>query len=246
MTFVIATAVAFAVMIGALLQRVSGTGLALVSAPLLTLLLGPTTGVLVVNVCSVCGAALIFTRVRRDVEWLRYRALALASIVGVVPGGLLVATVPEGWLALFVGLSVLAALTVTLITSVEAGKEHHRVPVLAAGFLSGLMSTTAGVAGPPVTIYAIYSRWPQQSFAATLQPFFFTVAALSLSTKLSAGVGPQLDWRVGVGAALGLLIGVTVGGVLAGRINPTDARVVAVTLAYLGAAATVIHALFNL
>jgi uncharacterized protein len=246
LTVIIATAVAFAVMIGALLQRVSGTGLALVSAPLLTLLLGPTTGVLVVNVCSVCGAAMIFTRVRRDVEWSRYRALALASIIGVVPGALLVATVPEGWLALFVGLSVLAALTATLITRVEASKEHHRVPVLAAGFLSGLMSTTAGVAGPPVTIYAIHSRWPQQSYAATLQPFFFTVAALSLSTKLSAGVGAQPEWRVCVFAALGLLIGVTVGGVLASRINPTDARVVAVTLAYLGAAATVIHALIVL
>ena len=144
MTFIIATAVAFAVMIGALLQRVSGSGLALVSAPLLTLLLGPTTGVLVVNVCSVCGAALIFTRVRRDVEWLRYRALALASIVGVVPGSLLVATVPEGWLALIVGLSVLAALTATLITRVEASKEHHRGPALAAGVLSGLMSTPPG------------------------------------------------------------------------------------------------------
>jgi uncharacterized membrane protein YfcA len=245
-TFIIATAVAFAVMIGALLQRVSGTGLALVSAPLLTLLLGPTTGVLVANVCSVCGAALMFTRVRRDVEWLRYRALALASIVGVVPGSLLVATVPEGWLALIVGISVLAALTVTLITRVEASKEHHRVPVLAAGFFAGLMSTTAGIAAPPVTIYAVYSRWLQQSFAATLQPFFFTVAALSLSTKISAGVGAQLDWRVGVYGALGLLVGVMIGGVLAGRINPTQARIVAVTLAYLGAAATVVHALIIL
>jgi uncharacterized membrane protein YfcA len=196
LTFIIATAVAFAVMIGALLQRVSGTGLALVSAPLLTLLLGPTTGVLVVNVCSVCGAALIFTGVHRDVEWLRYRALALASIVGVVPGSLLVATVPEGWLALIVGLSVLATLTATLITRVEASKEHHRVPALAAGFLSGLMSTTAGVAAPPVTIYAIYSRWPQQSFAATLQPFFFTVAALAGGRERRARpAGRSHGWR---------------------------------------------------
>ena len=149
MTFIIATAVAFAVMIGALLQRVSGAGLALVSAPLLTLLLGPTTGVLVANVCSVCGAALIFTRVRRDVEWLRYRALALASIVGVVPGSLLVATVPEGWLALIVGLSVLAALTATVprtATSTTGARARRGIP------LSGSMSTTAGVAAPPVTL----------------------------------------------------------------------------------------------
>ncbi|MDT2006549.1 hypothetical protein FXW78_21330 [Rhodococcus opacus] len=37
-------AVAAAVMVGAVLQRLSGTGLALVSAPLLTLLLGPQRG----------------------------------------------------------------------------------------------------------------------------------------------------------------------------------------------------------
>jgi uncharacterized membrane protein YfcA len=67
-----------------------------------------------------------------------------------------------------------------------------------------------------------------------------------LSTKLSAGVGAQVDLRVGMCAALGLLIGVTVGGALAGRINPTHARVVAVTLVYLGALATVIHALITL
>jgi uncharacterized membrane protein YfcA len=101
-------AVAAAVMIGAVLQRLSGTGLALVSAPLLTLLLGPAAGVLLVNICSICSAALIFGVVRRDVDWRRYRMLTAAAILGVLPGAVLVAAVPASWLVAAVPASWLA------------------------------------------------------------------------------------------------------------------------------------------
>ena len=108
------------------------------------------------------------------------------------------------------------------------------------------MSTTAGVAAPPVTIYAIYSRWLQQPFATTLQPFFFAVAALSLSTKVSAGMGAQLG-LAGGRVRRARPAGRSHGWRCAGRpARSHHARIVAVALAYLGAAATVIHALIIL
>ncbi|NHU45512.1 MULTISPECIES: sulfite exporter TauE/SafE family protein [Rhodococcus] len=218
-------AVAAAVMVGAVLQRLSGTGLALVSAPLLTLLLGPATGVLLVNLCSICSAALIFGVVRRDVDWRRYRMLTAAATLGVLPGAVLVAAVPASWLALVVGVSVLVGLTATVLT--RRRLRHHddrRTPVVAAGFVSGLMNTTAGVAAPPMTIYALATRWPQHAFAATLQPFFLTVAGLSLITKLASGGGVHIDSRLGLTAAAALLVGVTIGSILTGRVNPAQAR----------------------
>lgn len=142
-------AVAAAVLIGAVLQRLSGTGLALVSAPMLTLLLGPAAGVLLVNLCSICSAALIFGVVRRDVDWPRYRMLTAASILGVLPGAVLVAAVPPAWLALVVGVSVLVGLTTTLLA--HRRLRHHddrRTPVMAAGFVSALMNTTAETPHP--------------------------------------------------------------------------------------------------
>ncbi|AYA23226.1 hypothetical protein C6369_000615 [Rhodococcus rhodochrous] len=45
--------ITIAVMTGAALQRLGGTGLALVTAPILSVLLGPVSGVLTVNLCSV-------------------------------------------------------------------------------------------------------------------------------------------------------------------------------------------------
>ncbi|MFC9836351.1 TSUP family transporter [Rhodococcus sp. NPDC127530] len=240
-------AVAAAVMVGAVLQRLSGTGLALVSAPLLTLLLGPATGVLLVNICSICSAALIFGVVRRDVDWRRYRMLTAAATLGVLPGAVLVAAVPASWLALVVGVSVLVGLTATVLARRRLC--HHgdrRTPVVAAGFVSGLMNTTAGVAAPPVTIYALATRWPQQAFAATLQPFFLTVAGLSMATKLASGGAVHIDPRLGLTAAAALLVGVKIGSTLTGRVDPAHARTVAVALAYVGAAATVLRAVTSL
>ncbi|MDV7087216.1 hypothetical protein GXW84_36625 [Rhodococcus sp. IEGM 248] len=97
-----------------------------------------------------------------------------------------------------------------------------------------------------MTIYAIATRWPQQAFAATLQPFFFTVAGLSLATKLASGGAVHIDPRLGLTAAAALLVGVKIGSTLTGRVNPAQARTVAVALAYVGAAATVLRAVTSL
>jgi uncharacterized protein len=56
---------AAAVSVGAGTQRITGLGFALVAAPFLVLLLGPFTGVLVVNVLGVAASVLVLVQVRR-------------------------------------------------------------------------------------------------------------------------------------------------------------------------------------
>lgn len=97
-----------------------------------------------------------------------------------------------------------------------------------------------------MTIYALASRWPQHAFAAALQPFFLTVAVLSLVTKLASGGGVHIDPRLGLTAAAALLVGVTIGSTLTGRIDPAPARTLAIAPAYTGAAATVLRATTSL
>jgi uncharacterized membrane protein YfcA len=46
-----------AVFVGAVAQRVTGLGFALVVAPVLVILLGPFDGVMIVNLCSVLSAS---------------------------------------------------------------------------------------------------------------------------------------------------------------------------------------------
>ena len=70
---------ASAVILGTVLQRVSGMGVGLVVSPTLALLLGPVTGVLLTNITTVVSAVLIGITLRHDIDWQRYRRLALLA-----------------------------------------------------------------------------------------------------------------------------------------------------------------------
>ncbi len=56
------------------------------------------------------------------------------------------------------------------------------------------MYAAAGIGGPSLSVYAVVSRWEQRAFAATLQPFFLTVGASSLLTKLLIAPSAGRTW----------------------------------------------------
>nr|AIU93956.1 hypothetical protein LRS1606.522 [Rhodococcus sp. NS1] len=122
------------------------------------------------------------------------------------------------------------------------GHRPAAAPTVLAGSLSGLMNATAGVATPALTVYALASRWPDRSFAATLQPFFLTAATGSLLLKLPTANFGALSWSVLGAAALALPTGIAVAGFLCHKVDADHARRFAITLAYLGALAAIARA----
>lgn len=229
-----------AVLIGAALQRITGVGFALVVTPFLVLLLGPVEGVLLVNVTGALTSGLILLQVLREVEWRRYAVIAPASLIGIALGAIVVAAVPAPVLDLGIGLLLAAALTTMLVLRRVVLRPTLGRAII-AGALSGLMNTTAGLGGPAVTAYAIATRWPQESFRATAQAFFFTIASLALAAKLGLGGAalPELSvvlWvAVGVASVLGMVLGARLVSVL-----PVDGtRIALLAVSFLGAAATI-------
>lgn len=233
-----------AVMTGAALQRLSGTGLALVTAPILSVLLGPVSGILTVNLCSVISSAMLLPVVRAEIAWSKYRLLAPAALVGAVPGAWLAVSLPTRWLNLAIGVSVVVALSVTVLVRPRT-PARGRAPTVLAGSLSGLMNATAGVATPALTVYALASRWPHRSFAATLQPFFLTVATGSLLLKLPTADFGALSWSVLAAAVFALPTGIAVAGFLRHKVDADRARRFAIILACLGALAAIVRAVLT-
>ncbi|MDN6202614.1 MAG: sulfite exporter TauE/SafE family protein, partial [Micrococcaceae bacterium] len=143
------------VFIGAVAQRVAGLGFAMLASPFLVLLLGPHEGVLLVNICGVVSSTLITPRVWKDINWSAFRWLAAFSVVGSVIGALIATRLESAVLSLSVGIIVLIALLLSLglsRSSVAVGGPGIRS---AAGALSGLTSSMAGVGGPAVSAYAV-------------------------------------------------------------------------------------------
>lgn len=238
---------AVAVLAGGVLQRVSGMGMGLVVSPTLVLLVGPVSGVLLTNVTTTVSAALIGIAVRRDVDWRRYGAIAPLILVGSVLGALLVRAADRAWLEIVIGVVLLLALGAAgLARHLRTGRT--RLSGAGAGIVGGFLNTAVGVAAPALLIYAQATGWAQRSFAATLQPIFFTMGAVSIITKVGLGatdgVGPPSWWLI-LTVVVTVPIGTLLGARVATRLSAATGRRIAVVIVVLGALGTLVRGLVS-
>jgi uncharacterized protein len=239
-----------AVLIGTVLQRLSGTGVGLVVAPVLSLLLGPAFGVLVTNMTTVVSGFLIMISVWSAIDWRKFWLIVPAAAVGAWPGAWLVGALSAGWLSIILGSIVVAALLVT-VTLRRLPEATGRLPAVTAGLVGGFFNTTSGVAAPVMVVYSRLARWDQLSFAATLQPIFMTMGAAPVVSKLALGsVSAEGDVGVPFGALLAgivttVLVGILIGSRLARVVPVALARRMALTLAGLGGVGAIVRGVID-
>lgn len=224
-------AAVLAVAVGAATQRVTGLGFALLSAPFLVLVLGPLEGVVVANALGALTSAMVLVGGWAHVDWSRVRRLLPGSLVAVPLGALVVHTLPGPVLLITVG----GLCTV----AVAAAWRRPAWPWLGSGagsalsgFLSGLFAVTAGTGGPPLSVYAVSTRWAPSVFSASVQVILLTNGILALTVK-----GLPSDPRLMAWCAGAVLLGVAVGSRLGWRLSPAFTLRVALALALLGSLA---------
>lgn len=231
-----------AVLVGALSQRATGMGFALVASPFLVLALGPLQGILVANTCGMAASLLNLTLVYRDVDWRRVRWVTPAALVGIVPGAVAVYLLPLPVLAIAISVMVLLGLAATiLLRKVEL--PNSPAMGIAGGLTSGFMSVTASVGGPGLVIYALATRWPHRQFAATAQVHFSVIGAASLIAKGALPSISPLGWGLLAGA---LGVGLLLGHLLSRRVDARQALRLVILVSVLGATLSLIQGLQGL
>ncbi|MDD9206932.1 sulfite exporter TauE/SafE family protein [Georgenia sp. 10Sc9-8] len=236
-----------AIAAGTSMQRVAGMGFAMISAPMLVLLLGPREGVLLVNLAGALTSALVMSRVWREVEWRRLGVLAPTGAVGVLAGAVVAARTPAALLEVVVGSLIALGLTAVLLARRATPVRGNPITVL-FGAVSGASSVMAGTAGPAMSVYAVLVRWDQRRMAATVQPFFVVIALGSVVAKSVAGPATLPDfsiamWAACLAAALG---GLAVGELVSRRVAARAARRLTFVVAYLGSLSTIVHGVVGL
>lgn len=247
---VIAITLLSAVLLGALLQRVTGLGLGLVAGPVLSIMLGPVAGVTMVNGLSIINAANNAWSVRHQTDWSRFRILSGGLLLGSLPAVAVVFFLSGPWLLITIGVLVLLALAVASFNP-EAVRVSAaaRTPMLLAGVAAGFMSTVAGIAGPALTVYARLTGWDYRQFVATLHPVLLVANAVSFLLKvaliggLDFGAVPWWLWVAAIGMIFfGALLGDGVNRV----VSSTWARRLATLLAAAGAATVLVRGIMEL
>lgn len=163
-----------AVAAGALVQGTVGFGMSLVSAPLLALL-DPALVPVPLLVMAAAHASLSVVREYRAVDWPGVGYALLGRMPGTLLGVLAVSLLPARKFALFVGLSVLACVALSVVAWRPS---PTRRALLVAGAASGVTGTAAAIGGPPVALLYQHASGPR--VRATLAAFFVLGAVVSL------------------------------------------------------------------
>jgi len=202
--------------LAALSQTATGFGFSLIATPLLLLVYPPQMAIQLNIVLGIVVSLAMLPGVLRTAE----RALLLRMAAGVLAGaplGLIVFR--YGDVAVIKG--IVAALALGLAASLAFSFRFTRTARrdYCIGALSGLLTTSIGVPGPPLMLYFSGGAFSKQAARATTLTFFLFVYAASLAVQvtgsgLAAGVGPATLICLPL-----TLAGVTLGQVVFGFIN---------------------------
>ncbi|MBL4782391.1 MAG: sulfite exporter TauE/SafE family protein [Porticoccaceae bacterium] len=177
---------ALIIFIGSFVQSAIGFGLAIVAAPFLFLLSPdyvPAPITLVALLLSIANAY----RYRSSISLQGLGAAIIGRIPGTVAGGALLVWVDTKSLSLWLGVTVLIAVAVSLLPLRIAPTTPR---MLIAGFLSGFMGTSTAIGGPPLALLLQHEQ--ANLIRANLSAFFIVSCILSL---LVQGYTGYMSWH---------------------------------------------------
>jgi uncharacterized protein len=229
------------VLLGASVQWLTGMGFALVAVPALVLLLGPGDGVALAN----CAAGVIcLVGLTRGWEQVRLKAmvpLILAAGCTVPLGTWFSNHLPEPVLLVTMGALVTIAVLV-IMRGFRAPALSGIRGALGAGAAGGFMNASAGLGGPPVSLYAVNAGWTIREFVPNALFYGVIVNAFSVATN---GL-PRLTSDTWAVAVAGLTVGAFIGRTLAGRVPEQRARLLVLLLALVGGLSTLLKGAWGL
>jgi len=153
---------------------------------------------------------------RRHADWTRLLELVPYVLVGMIPGYLVLATVPDGILRRLLGAIVLGLLGIQLARQWLGWQPlpDRRWLVGGTGLLAGFGTTVGNAAGPVMSIYLVGQKLGKQEFLGTAAWFFFVVNLSKIPGFVLLGmITPRtltFDLLVAPVVMIGALIGVSV------------------------------------
>lgn len=169
------------IFVGSFIQSSIGFGLAIVAAPVLYFI-DPLYVPAPITVSALTLSIANSYSHWRSISFRGLRFAILGRIPGTVSGGLLLLWINQQALALWIGLSVLAGVGLSMSNIVFKANGKS---LFCAGFLSGFMGTSSSIGGPPMAL--VMQHQENDFIRANLAAFFVVSCLMSLIMLSSIG-----------------------------------------------------------
>jgi uncharacterized membrane protein YfcA len=178
MTLFFAVAVVVA---GSYIQSSIGFGLAVIAAPIL-FFIDPAYVPAPVTLCAFTLSLANAWSHRESVSFKGVKYAILGRIPGSAAGALLLLWIDQDLLGLWLGITVLMAVALSIKTFALTPTKGH---MLTAGFFSGFMGTSSSIGGPPMAL--VMQHQDARFVRANLAAFFIVSSLMTLMMLIPVG-----------------------------------------------------------
>jgi len=176
-----------AIFLAGTIQGLTGFGFALVSIPILIIFLSPKIAVPIVVMLSILTNVIILFEARKWVDLKRIWPLMIAGIAGIPIGTYLLIVLDVSILKVFIG-SIIIPFAIALLIGFKKQIKNEKVAFAPVGLVSGLLSASVSVSGPPVILFFINQGVKKQTFRANLAAYFTVLASATTLAFVLSGV----------------------------------------------------------
>ena len=199
-------------------QSVTGFGVALVSMPLLTALLGIQTAAPLVALVSLIAEFILLIYYRDAFNMRVVWRLIIAAVFGIPLGVLALRYFPEAIVLALLGL-IVGGYALYALLDLRLPAIQQPIWAYGTGFFAGILGGAYNTPGPPVIVYGNCRRWPPAEFKGNLQGFFLLTSFLVVGTHILAQNYAAEVWRSTLVALPAIAAGIIIGLLLASRIS---------------------------
>jgi uncharacterized protein len=235
----------FAALLAGTVTGLTGFGLALISTPLLLFVYEPRTVVVLTVFFSISINIAVVWDSWREARHPLALALLLPSVVGVVLGAEVLRIVDPLYIRLAVGVVVVFS-ALLLLRDVRLPGAETRWGPLVAGSASGALSTSTGLAGPPIVLLLASRGLPKAEFRSTSALYFLAMSGVGLLVLAGRGLIEGGEMRLALVLVPAAIIGKIVGTAFLRRVSERAFRALSLGLVILTGALGVATALWAL
>ena len=196
----------FVVLSGNVIQGMTGFGAGLVSGPILAIFLEPKLVIVILLVTGISNLLFVAYHSRKAVDFGRLLPLALFAIMGIPFGAYLLMVVPPSIARLLIAI-VSIIFSILLLLGYSRRLERESLASCGCGFVSGILTASIAMGGPPIIIFMANQGWPKAMFRATVAFLFLITGTLSLFSHVLTGVTTGERMIIGLSLMPAAIIG---------------------------------------
>jgi len=205
------------------MQALGGFGAGLVAVPLLTLLYEPKFIIPAFSLVSLILNFVILHESRGKTQWKKVLVIIAGSSMGLPAGVLALKYLDQNVIRLCIAAVTFAMGTLFLIGYKPKIRET-KLALVTGGVISGLLSGSAGMGGPPLVFLMLSFGLPKDVFRATLIGCFIFNAVWGVTLFFINGLLTPANLKISMLAFFPALAGVITGISIKNRMNETRFR----------------------